>query len=440
MTGHQDDTARPPAPVGPPAERPPAPGRTPAGYPAAPPAPGSRATAQPPPPAARALSPSVADAPEGPPTGAGGGSAGRPVPQRIWCEDLDRMGLLALSVWTERVPGRGEDAEPFVAHHMDSHQGMLAVFDGSGGAGAAPVWQAPDGETRTGAWVGARAARLATDVWFHDVAADGEPATPETLREYLQFFLGYAPQRRSKISGTMRRQLPTTLAAVHYRLVRRHDEPELELRPLWAGDSRAYVLRPRTGLQVLTRDHTRESDALELLRTDPPMTNLVCADRQFEIDGQRLTHPFPCVLVAATDGCFGYVHTPADFETLLLRTLHQAGTADEWADLIRREVQTCTADDASLAVVALGFHGFKDLREQFSARLDELNDRYVRTRPRGLDRLPPAGSEGAGLGPAATPEDLADLPARVRTWQESTWHAYRPGYETHLPPALEEHA
>lgn len=417
MTGHQEHTAQPPAPVG-----------APAGYPVLPHGQGSPVAAPPPPPAEGALSPSVAAPPDG-------GPAGRPLPQRIWC--VDHVGLLAVSVWTEQVPGRGEDAEPFVAHHKDSDQGMLAVFDGSGGAGAAPVWQASDGESRTGAWVGSRVARLATDHWFHDVAAEGEPATPDTLRNYLQYFLGHAPQRRSKISGTMRRQLPTTLAGVHYRLVRPQDELQLELRPLWAGDSRAYVLRPDTGLQVLTRDHTRESDALELLRTDPPMTNLVCADRDFEIGGQLLIHPFPCVLLAATDGFFGYVHTPADFEALLLSTLHDAGTVDEWSDLIRRAVQACTADDASLALVALGYHGFKDLREQFTARLDELTDRYVRTRPRGLDRLSTAG---AGPGPAAAPEDLADLPARVRAWQDSTWHTYRPGYETHLPPAPEEHA
>ncbi|MFF5480486.1 serine/threonine protein phosphatase [Streptomyces sp. NPDC012935] len=359
------------------------------------------------------------------------------MPQRIWCVDDDRMGLLAVSVWSEQVPGRGEDAEPFVAHHSESNQGVLAVFDGSGGAGAAPAWQASDGEYRTGAWVGARVARLATDVWFHDVV-DGEPAAPQTLHEYLRFFQERAPQRRSKISGTMRRQLPTTLAAVHYRLVNPQGQSQLELRPLWAGDSRAYVLRPESGLRVLTRDHTRESDALELLRSDPPMTNLVCSDRDFEIDSQRLAYSLPCVLLVATDGFFGYVHTPADFEVMLLRTLAEAASADEWADRIRRDVQSYTADDASLAVVALGYRGFKDLRDRFADRLETLADRYVRNRPRGMDLpCPPARGE-SGPGPVTAPEDPADLPARVRAWQDHTWHTYRADYETHLPPAPEE--
>ncbi|MEU9981619.1 serine/threonine protein phosphatase [Streptomyces sp. NPDC050856] len=363
---------------------------------------------------------------------AGAGPAHRvPPPQRIW--RYGGEGLQALSVWTERVPGRGEDADPLVAHHWDSGQGLLAVFDGSGGSGAAPVWQAPDGESRTGAWVGARVARLATDCWFREVATGGEPEGPESLREYLQYFLASAPQRRSKIGGTMRRQLPTTLAAVHYRMSEDHS---LELHALWAGDSRAYLLRPETGLQVLTRDHTRESDALELLRTDPPMTNLVCADRDFLIGTQRLTLPAqPCVLVTATDGFFGYVHTPADFEYVLLHTLHLAHNEGEWADLLRREVQGYTADDASLALLALSHGGFGALRGNFAARYAQVTDRYVRTRPRGLDRpAPDTGVLRSGPG------DAASLPARVRAWQDETWHAYRAGYETYLPPATEEHA
>ncbi|WP_405578866.1 serine/threonine protein phosphatase [Streptomyces sp. NBC_01092] len=382
------------------------------------------------------MSPALAAPPDSARSALDGAPADRPVPQRIWCVDDDRLGLLAMSVWSEQVPGRGEDAEPFVAFHTQSQQGVLAVFDGSGGAGAAPAWQASDGEYRTGAWVGARVARLATDVWFHDVV-DGEPAAPETLHDYLQFFQERAPQRRSKISGTMRRQLPTTLAAVHYRVTHPQGRPQLELRPLWAGDSRAYVLRPGSGLRVLTRDHTRESDALELLRTDPPMTNLVCSDRDFEIDSQQLTYSLPCVLVVATDGFFGYVHTPADFEVLLLRTLAGAGTAEEWADLIRREVQSYTADDASLAIVALGYGGFQQLRDRFADRLQTLTDRYLRNRPQGLDLSSPVRGE-SGPGPVPAPEDPADLPARVRAWQDQTWHSYRADYETHLPPAPEE--
>jgi serine/threonine protein phosphatase PrpC len=327
-------------------------------------------------------------------------------------------------VWTERVPGHGEDAEPFVAHHWKSGQGLLAVFDGSGGAGAAPAWQAPDGTSRTSAWVGARTARLATECWFHDVTRDRQEAESQSLHQYLEYFLAKAPQRRSKIGGTMRRQLPTTLAGVHYRV--QDSGAEIAVRPLWAGDSRAYALLPESGLHVLTRDHTRESDALELLRSDPPMTNLVCADRDFAVDSHHLILRLPCVLVAATDGFFGYVHTPADFEHLLLRTLQETDDAAAWAHLLRREVEAFTADDASLALLAIGYRDFADLRSRFVPRLRQLTDQQYRGRPNALTATP---------DPAADPHETA---ARVKAWQDRSWKAYCRDYESYLPPAPEE--
>ncbi|MGA5196660.1 serine/threonine protein phosphatase [Streptomyces exfoliatus] len=353
--------------------------------------------------------------------------------QAIWSTRGESAGLHALSVWTEQVPGHGEDAEPFVVHHWGTQQGMIAVFDGSGGAGAAPVWEGPDGLHHTGAWVGARVARLATDCWFREVARETEPVGPESLHTYLNWFLSKAPRRHSKIGGTMRRQLPTTLAGVHYRV--HVEQGTVELRPLWAGDSRAYVLTPVNGLHVLTRDHTRESDALELLRTDPPMTNVVCADREFGIDTQHIaSFEMPCVLIAATDGYFGYVHTPAEFEYLILSTLHQAGNELEWADLLRRGVQAYTGDDASLAILALGHTDFRGLVAAYGRRFSELTERYVRGRPQVLDRTPRGGGEGA-----AGPEDPRAAQARVRAWQDQTWQSYRTTYENYLPPAAEEY-
>ncbi|MEU9294784.1 serine/threonine protein phosphatase [Streptomyces sp. NPDC048266] len=340
-------------------------------------------------------------------------------------------GLQALSVWTEQVAGHGEDAEPFVVHHWESHQGMIAVFDGLGGAGAAPVWEGPDGLRHTGAWVGSRVARLATDCWFRELAQGRD--SPENLHTYLSWFLSMAPQRRSKIGGTMRRQLPTTLAGVHYRV--HGPRGTVELRPLWTGDSRAYVLTPTGGLQVLTRDHTHESDALELLRSDPPMTNIICADREFTVDTQHLaSFDMPCVLIAATDGYFGYVHTPADFEHLLLSTLRQADNEYEWADLLRRGVQEYTGDDASLALLALGHGDFASLVATYEQRYSELTGRHLRGRPAALDRTAP----GPGDGDAGQ-EDDRETHARVRAWQDQSWQTYRAGYETYLPSAAEEY-
>lgn len=330
----------------------------------------------------------------------------------IWGHGMS--GLHTMGVWTERVPGRGEDAEPLVAHHLVAQRGVIGVFDGSGGSGSSPAWQAPDGAQRTGAWVGSRVARLAMDCWFQEVTAAGETADPDYLKSYLDFFHERAPQRRSKIAGRMRRQLPTTLAAIEYRL---QPDGRLEGRALWAGDSRAYLMDPESGLQVLTRDHTEESDALELLRSDPPMTNVVCADRDFFVEEHGFEFSLPCVLVTATDGFFGYVHTPADFENTLLSTLQNASSETEWADLIRREVQAYTADDASLGLVALGYKDFAQLRSRFGARQELISGFCRKNRPTGVDPAP-----------------------AVRAWQDGTWHDYRAGYEAYMPAPQEEQA
>ncbi|MGP3968067.1 serine/threonine protein phosphatase [Streptomyces sp. 6N223] len=329
--------------------------------------------------------------------------------------------LQAMTVWTERRPGHGEDAEPLAAYHLPTRDGLLAVFDGSGGSGAAPAWRG-----HSNAWAGARAARLAAECWFQSLVTGAAPQpkdtpkdAPEELRGWLRRVLAAVPRdsrvRRSKLTGTMRRALPTTMAAIHYHLA----EDSVRTRALWAGDSRAYVLLPGTGggLRRLTRDDTVEDDALAQLRQDPPMTNVICAGRDFTVNAHQPDRPFPlpCVLLAATDGFFGYVHTPAHFERLLLQTLWSAGSMAEWAKHLRERVQPITADDASLSLVALGFDDddFGALHAAFAERRDQLTDPYW----------------DAPLGRG---EDA------LRRWQDETWNAYRTSYELLMPPEVAE--
>jgi hypothetical protein len=220
----------------------------------------------------------------------------------------------------------------------------------------------------------------------------------------------------------MRRALPTTLAAVAYRL----GDHTVRCRSLWAGDSRAYVLLPTSGLHALTRDHTAEEDALDQLRQDPPMTNVVCADRPFTIEAQPPhsygEFPLPCVLLSATDGFFGYVHTPAHFEHLLLNTLAHARDMADWADRLRTQVQGFTADDASLSLAALGFDSFPQIAEAFRVRHDAVTETYAKTFPEryGHDPRVPRGRDP------------------LRYWQEQTWATYRPGYERYMPPPSQD--
>ncbi|AZM64520.1 serine/threonine protein phosphatase [Streptomyces sp. WAC 01420] len=323
-------------------------------------------------------------------------------------------------MWTERRPGHGEDAEPLAAHHRPTGSGLLAVFDGSGGSGAAPGWREPDGTTHTSAWTGARIARLAAECWFQHAVAPEEAASggngpgsadsPERLKHWLRRMLDAAPTvARSKITGSMRRVLPTTLAAIRYETA----AGGVRWEAVWAGDSRSYALLPGSGLHALTRDDTHEDDALAQLRQDPPMTNVVCADREFTLSAHRGEFGAPCVLLTATDGFFGYVHTPAQFECVLLDTLAHAVDAADWAERLRRAIQPATGDDASLSLAALGFEDFGRLRAAFAGRRADL------ARGEYLD-VPPEDDQEA-----------------MRGWQDRTWQAYRDAYETFMPGVRE---
>ncbi|MGQ0841406.1 serine/threonine protein phosphatase [Actinokineospora sp.] len=308
----------------------------------------------------------------------------------------------ALGVWTEQKPGLGEDAEPLMLFHRPHGRGLLGVFDGAGGAGAATAGWSASGFLRTNAWVASRAVRGLVEEWFvlggrTTTLAGGLSARLATLSD------GTA----RRITGTMRRAHPTTLAAVSYRI----GDRDVTWEVLWAGDSRCYVAEPDRGLQQLSRDDTESDDALELLVQDPTMTNLVCTGKPFTINRNTGAATLPCVLVCATDGFFGYLHTPAEFEHILLDTLLSAQDGVHWSALITERVTGYTGDDASLCLVALGFSGFAELRAAFRGRAERVR----------IEHAEPMRSAAA-----AERDDL--VAARTDSWQR-----YRGGYERRMP-------
>lgn len=319
----------------------------------------------------------------------------------------------ALGVWTERRPARGEDAEPLFVHHKHGDDGVVAVFDGAGGAGSAIEGSSAGAVDRTGAWVGSRVARAATEEWFVSTGRQGVERDAAGLREALVARLGdMHTKRRRKISGTMRRELPTTLAALYYRF----DGVGVRWRAMWAGDSRCYVLTPSTGLQQLSKDDTESSDALELLNSDPPMTNLVAADGRFKINQHDGVLPSPCVLLTATDGFFGYVATPAGFEYVLLDTLRQSSSLPDWGTRLVSAVGQYTADDASLSMLAVGFQSFERLPIAFATRLDQVAQEHWYPMQTALKE----GRE-------------ATVAARTDSWSR-----YRGDYEHRMPRRAEQ--
>jgi serine/threonine protein phosphatase PrpC len=323
---------------------------------------------------------------------------------RLWHHT--EADLAALAVWTERIVGHGEDADPLVLFQRSAARGILSVSDGAGGAGRALAGRTSDGTAYTQAWVASRRVRALTEEWFATRSSAG------SLHEHIVARLVADGAPRSRARGSMQRAFPTTLASIDFRLTR----TGVTWDALWAGDSRCYVCEARTGLQQLSRDDAESTDALELLLQDPPMTNLVGAEKPFVLHTAPGFAALPCLLICATDGFFGYLQTPAQFEHMVLDCLMSAQDVRHWSALLAQRVETCTGDDASLAVVALGFEGFGELRAFFQPRAEVVMARHAEP----MHEVPPGDS-------------TALVAARERSWRD-----YRYDYERRLPESWEE--
>ena len=253
---------------------------------------------------------------------------------------------------------------------------LVGVFDGCGGLGARTY---PDMGKHTGAYLSARAASGAVWDWYQaleqSALADPDRLT-ETLRARLDTALGVIGSRGSspqRVRGSMVRDFPTTAAAALA-----HREPEgVAVDLFWAGDSRVYLL-DAAGLHQLTQDDVDGEDALSNLTHDAAMTNVISSDGQYALHHRRMTLSIPCAVFAATDGVFGYIRTPMEFEWLLLRVLREAETPKQFTSRLEQLLDALAGDDFTLAWMSFGFGDFSALRETLTPRIPMLERDYIR--------------------------------------------------------------
>ncbi len=283
-----------------------------------------------------------------------------------------------LSFCREMVPGSGEDS---YCYSFGQEAGIIGVFDGCGGAGARKH-QVYAGKTEA-----YMASRLCAGSFYNSFRSL-YPCEGMDIREHLEgnalrlLRAAQPPQNTAgpQIRGSMIRTLPTTAAAA---LIRSEGGESVALSALWAGDSRVYLL-DENGLAQLTMDDTTIPDPMENLYDDGLLRNVFCTDRKVRLHCSDLRLYRPFVVLAATDGCFGYLSTPMEFEGMLLETLLQASSPAQWEELLMSRIGKVAGDDFTLCLAAVGYEDFSHLQSACRRRYDALQREYLGS----LTRIP----------------------------------------------------
>lgn len=285
-----------------------------------------------------------------------------------FCDQLDTMFLIA----EEMIDKHGEDSF-CCAYQSDS--AMISVFDGCGGLGSRTY---PGFKGHTGAYMASRLVSGAIHTWYRDTH-DHHWESPEnmltSLNEYLVkvYSIGasYA-ESNLKIRGSMVRDFPTTAAIA----LAQQDSEGILLHIIWAGDSRVYLM-DAAGLAQLTKDDVDSEDALSNLSDDGALTNILSSDGKYTLHYRCLKIDRPTVVFAATDGCFGYIPSPMEFEYTLLNALEESRTAEEFKKYLKKSFHDVAGDDFALGLMSFFYGTFENLKNSFVDRTIHLEKKYI---------------------------------------------------------------
>lgn len=263
----------------------------------------------------------------------------------------------------EMKPANGEDSY-FFASADDRF--IVAAFDGCGGSGAKRY---ENYSQKTGAYVASRAVCGGVEEWFND-GADNEKMV-SFVCDSLAVCKRFA-DKTGAIRGSLSKAFPTTVAAA----VGKIQKNTLSLSCFWAGDSRCYLLDSH-GLHQLTDDDLDVKDAMENLTADGVLTNVVNASTHFEIHSKVISVTEPCIIISATDGCFGYLSSPMAFEHMLTDTLVRAGNPSEWKEMLFSNMSDVAGDDFTLCTAIVGYKDFAEVKQDFAKRNEYVAQNFL---------------------------------------------------------------
>ena len=279
----------------------------------------------------------------------------------------------------------GEDADPICNVDDNLNWGVIATFDGMGGAGAKKYKHISTGIEHTSAYWGSRAVKECVEDLIQKRPKGKCPTqwVILNLHECIKNKLNDAILEFSNANGSvlskMTRKLPTTMAMSIYEI----KEDDVEITTLWAGDSRVYLLL-RDTIEILTIDdaNAEDDDPFSPMNMDLAMNNAISQDREFRINKSfktmQMATETPFLLISATDGCFGYYKNPLEFEAMLRTSLSNANNENEYLENIKQSIiENIQQDDFSISIVGFGDSDFQHYKSILSSDKDcELITNY----------------------------------------------------------------
>ena len=292
-----------------------------------------------------------------------------------------------VSFCREKIPGHGEDS---YCYSFCDTAGLLGAFDGCGGIGARKH------DYYSGYTEAYMASRLCAGSFydqFRRLFPCGQTAAniakdffaPQTAQRLIEF----SPPKDEngfQIKGSSMRALPTTAAVA---LIQQNRDGGMLVSAIWAGDSRVYIMDSH-GLAQLTVDDTSVTDPMISIYKDGVLRNVVCSDKPVKLHCKTIVMREPFVVFAATDGCFGYLSTPMEFEGVLLETLLESKCAAEWENKLAGFLSSAASDDCTLCLAAYGYGSYTALQESFTGRYEYIEKRYLQP----VSRMPVTDQEG----------------------------------------------
>lgn len=240
------------------------------------------------------------------------------------------------------------------------------MFDGCGGSGAR-VYDVYGGHT--GAYLASRIASGAAYDWFQN---EEPPAALERdIARALQCYKENA-SGSSGIRSSMAKDFPATAAAAKCSC----SPSRVDADFLWCGDSRGFLMTA-DGLKQITVDDVQHTVDGPDMRSDGIMTSVCSASKPFHLHEKQVSCSQPCIVLTATDGCFGYVESPIQFEALLLDTLLQSNSIEDWREKLFGILKKISADDYTMCLACFGYASFADLKKAFEPRHKALLETYL---------------------------------------------------------------